>query len=303
MSEPDLDIGLLRAFEVLYAQRNVTRAAEQLGIGQPALSARLTRLRSLFGDALFTPSSTGRGVVPTARADQLDPRVRDLITRLARLAEPVAFDPMTSERTFRLALYENPAVMLIPDLVRSLQSTGPNIRIAVVSPDPERMSEGMEDGSIDFFVGSGRTSSLWLSRTLFEEHFVVAQRAGHPRGGGPLTLDEFCALDHVLISAEGGGFSGVVDDTLAMLGRRRRVTVSVQTYALAPLIVASSDCLCTLPRRFLAKYAAAIEIVEPPFALDALGLTAFWHPRHQDDEGHAWLRGQIFAAAHEQGRS
>src|SRR3546814_2016578 len=81
MSEPDLDIGLLRAFAALYAQRNVTRAAEQLGIGQPALSARLTRLRTLFGETLFTPSSTGRGVVPTARADQLDPLVRDLITR------------------------------------------------------------------------------------------------------------------------------------------------------------------------------------------------------------------------------
>src|SRR3546814_1929089 len=114
---------------------------------------------------------TGRGVVPTARADQLDPLVRDLITRLHRLGEPVAFDPTTSERTFRLALYENPAVMLIPDLVRRLQSTGPNIRIAVVAPDRERLSEGMEDGSIDMFVGSGgRTSSLWLSRTLFEEH-------------------------------------------------------------------------------------------------------------------------------------
>ena len=104
MSDPELDIGLLRAFETLYAHRNVTRAAEQLGIGQPALSARLTRLRALFGDTLFTPSSTGRGVVPTARADQLDPRVGDLIARLARLAEPVTFEPMTSERTFRLAL-------------------------------------------------------------------------------------------------------------------------------------------------------------------------------------------------------
>lgn len=303
MSEPDLDIGLLRAFEVLFAQRNVTRAAEQLGIGQPALSARLTRLRALFGDTLFTPSSSGRGVVPTARAIHLDPLVRDLITRLARLAEPLEFDPATSERTFRLALYENPAVMLIPDLVHRLQSTGPNIRIAVVAPDPERMSEDMEDGSIDMFVGSGKASSLWLSKTLFEEKFVVAQRAGHPRGRGPLTLDEYCALDHILISAEGGGFSGLVDDTLAISNRRRRVTVSVQTYALAPLVVANSDCLCTLPHRFLARYAAAIEIMEPPFALDAVGLTAFWHPRHQEDEGHAWLRGQLFAAAREQGRS
>lgn len=303
MSDPELDIGLLRAFEALYAHRNVTRAAEQLGIGQPALSARLTRLRALFDDTLFTPSSTGRGVVPTARADQLDPRVRDLITRLARLGEPVTFEPTTSERTFRLALYENPAVMLIPDLVRRLQSTGPNIRIAVIAPDPERMSEGMEDGSIDMFVGSGKTSSLWLSKTLFEEQFVVAQRAGHPRGRGPLTLDEYCTLDHVLISAEGGGFSGLVDDTLATTNRRRRVTVSVQTYALAPLVVANSDCLCTLPRRFLAKYAAAIEVMEPPFALNAIALTAFWHPRHQDDEGHAWLRGQMFAAAQGQRRS
>src|SRR3546814_7177059 len=152
------------------------------------------------------------------------------------LGEPVAFDPTTSERTFRLAIYENPAVWLIPDLVRRLQSTGPNFRIAVVAPDRELMSEGMEYGSIDMCVGSGgRTSRLWLSRTLFEEHFVVAQRTGHPRGRGPLSLDEFCALDHVLISAEGGGFSGLVDDTLAMMDRSRRVTVSVQTYEMGRL--------------------------------------------------------------------
>src|SRR3546814_15571657 len=103
---------------------------------------------------------------------------------------------------------------------------------------------------------STRTDTLFPYTTLFRS--VVAQRTGHPRGRGPLSLDEFCALDHALISAEGGGFSGLVDDTLAMMDRRRRVTVSVQTYALAPLVVANSDCLCTLPRRFLAKYAAAI---------------------------------------------
>jgi DNA-binding transcriptional LysR family regulator len=94
---------------------------------------------------------------------------------MTRLSEPVTFEPKTSERTFRLALYENPAVMLIPDLVRRLQTTVPNIRIAVISPDPERMSEGMEDVTIDMFVKSRRTSSLWLSRTLFEEQFVLAQ--------------------------------------------------------------------------------------------------------------------------------
>src|SRR3546814_11852639 len=106
--------------------------------------------------------------------------------------------------------------MLIPDLVRRLQSTGPNIRIAVVAPDRERMSEGMEDGSIDMFVGSGgRTSSLWLSRTLFEEHVVVAQRTDHPTGRGPLSLDEFCALEHCLLSTYTGGFSGPVADPLA----------------------------------------------------------------------------------------
>lgn len=303
MAGPELDVGLLRAFVALYRQRNVTRAAEVLGIGQPALSARLTRLRALLADPLFTPSSTGRGVTPTPRADHLDPIIRDLVGRLDHLADPQRFDPDTSERVFTLALYENPAVMLVPDLVRRLQTSGPKVRVALVTPDPNRLSQGMEDGSIDLFVGSGRTSALWLSRSLFEEQFVVAQRVGHPRGQGPLSIDDYCALDHVLISAEGGQFTGLVDDALAVLGRRRRVMVSVQTYALAPLIVANSDCLCTLPRRFLAKYAHAVEVVEPPIELQGVTLTAFWHPRQHEDEGHVWLRKQIFAAAQDQGRA
>ena len=110
-------------------------------------------------------------------------------------------------------------------------------------------------------------------------------------------LDTFCALDHVLVSADGGGFAGVVDRALAALGRTRHVAVSVQSYALAPLVVAGSDRVCTMPRRILERFAADLDVFAPPLALPRTEIFAFWHPRSQADQGHAWLREQLYAAA------
>jgi DNA-binding transcriptional LysR family regulator len=135
-----------------------------------------------------------------------------------------------------------------------------------------------------------------ISRTLFDEEWMTAQRRGHPRGTGPLTMDEFCAADHLLISAEGAEFKGMVDDALGRLGRQRRVSVSIQSYALAPLILANSDCLCTLPRRFLRRFEGALDLFTPPLDLGKFHLQALWHPRMQDDAPHRWLREQVFAA-------
>lgn len=294
----EIDFGLLLALEALLRERNVTRAASRLNIGQPALSARLNRLRQIFADPLFVPAASGRGVVPTGRAVELQTELADVLGKLRRMVEgPAVFDPARSQRTFIVAIHENPAVTLAPGLVARLTAVAERARLALVHPARDVVDQ-LERGEIDILVtGADRAHGELMQRPLFEDGFLSAQRKGHPRGNGPLDLDRFCALDHLLISADGGGFSGLVDDALAALGRSRRVAVSIQTYALAPVILAHSDCICTLPRRFLFRFANELDLTPPPLDLPPARIVALWHPRNQEDKGHAWLRDCLYKAA------
>jgi len=293
-----MDIDLLLALDALLQDRNVTHAAVRLGISQPALSARLTRLRALLGDRLFVPAPSGRGVVPTPRAEALTSLVAEVLRRIAGIMEPATFDPMSSNRVFTLALQENPAIMLGPGLARRVRAAAPGLRLRLAVPERKQVPALLESGDVDIFVGSATDADNgWIGRSLFDDDFATAQRKDHPRGTGPMDLEAFCGHAHLLVSSAGDPFAGVIDKALEMVGRRRFVAMSVQSYAVAPTIIAGSDLLCTLPTRMLRRFDAALDLFAPPVSLKAVAISAYWHPRHQEDLGHRWLREQLFAAA------
>ncbi len=295
----ELDIGLLLALDALLRDENVTRAAARLNITQSALSGRLNKLRQILNDPLFLPASTGRGVTATPHALALKPELDQLIERLKEFGQKAhVFDPSASDRTFVIAASDNPAAIIAPDLLPLVRERAPGVRIAFMLPDRAMIGEHLERGDVDLYVGAASDAPLDLiGRNLFEDELVTAQRIGHPRGSGPLSLDEFCSLDHLLISSDGGMFSGVIDDVLAEQGRSRRVTVSVQSYALAPLVVASTDCICTLPKRLLGRFTHSLALFEPPIRLGKFGLKYFWHPKTTADPAHQWLRAIVAEAA------
>ena len=299
-----LDIGLLLALDALLKDRNVTHAAGRLGITQSALSARLTRLREVLGDPLFIPAASGRGMIPTPHALALEADLAKLLENLNDFVQGAAvFDPASSRRVFRIAATDNPASILAPDLIPLVRAQAPGTRIAFTFPDKARIPELLEGGEIDLFVGAAEDEAgALIARPLYREEFVTAQRKGHPRGTDPLTLDAFCALDHLLISASGGGFSGTIDEALAELGRERVVSVSIQSYALAPLVLAASDLICTLPRRLLSRFSAELDLFAPPLDLTPFGIFVYWHPRMRKDPAHAWLREQVARCARLEGR-
>jgi DNA-binding transcriptional LysR family regulator len=296
-----LDADLLMALDALLRDQNVTQAAKRLGISQSAMSARLTRLRSLFEDRLFVAATTGRGVIATPRALAMRNAVSTALAALETLVKPDAdFDARSSTKTFRLAMHDNPAALVAPGLVARCRTLAPNVKVAIVHPDTQKIAAAMESGEIDVLIASPTTAHAgWMSRAIFKERFATAQRKNHPRGAGPLDLDTYCALDHLIVSADGGGFTGLVDDLLTATGRERRVTASVQSYALAPLIVEASDLLCTLPKHLLQRFGQALDLFDPPFELQDFQLSAFWHARNQDDPAHTWLRERISEAARE----
>ena len=295
----DFDFNLLLAFDALLKDQNVTRAAERLNITQSALSARLSRLRLLLNDPLFVTSTSGRGIVPTAHASALAPELARLVEHLHDFVNTAhLFDPATSKRVFRIAATDNPSAILAPDLIPLIKSQAPFTKIAFTLPDKAKIAEHLEHGDIDLFIGTKEDGSgEMVGRTLFEEEFVTAQRRGHPRGTGPMTLDEFCALDHLLISTSGGRFSGMIDDALAEIGRERRVSVSMQNYGLAPLVLSSTNLICTLPFRFLKRFEHVLDLVKPPLELARFDMHLFWHPRTRKDPAHIWFRKQVMQVA------
>ncbi len=295
----DFDVGLLLTFDALLRDKNVTHAAARLNITQSALSARLTRLRLLLGDPLFIPSTSGRGMVASPHALALQPELVRLLDQLNDfIGTARVFDPATSKRVFRIAATDNPVAILAPDLIPLLKSEAPHVKVAFTMPNKAQIADDLEQGEIDVFIGVAEDGVSGLTgRKLFQEDFVTAQRRGHPRGNAPLTLDEFCALDHLLISTSGGHFSGMIDSALADLGRVRHVSVSVQSYGLAALILGSTDLICTLPRRFLQRFGDVLDLIESPLELAPFEMNLFWHPRMSADAAHAWLRKQVLQSA------
>lgn len=288
---------LFVALDVLLEHGNVTKAAHQLGISQPALSAQLARLRELLGDPLLVPARGGRGMVLTAQAGTLKEPLRMALAQLRHVFDPpLPFAPTRSERTFTLILNDNAAAMLAGPLIAAAQQAGGRgIRMAFLNLRRD-IGGALESGEADIAIGSPPEAKEGLiCHQLLRDEYQVACRPGQLRG--PLDLDAYTSLPHVMVSADGGHFSSAIDVMLARLGRERRVAVSVQSYAVVPAVVAQSDCLCTLPRRFLARYQSQLEIHDLPFDMSDFALSAFWHARVSDDPAHRWLREQLFAVA------
>lgn len=289
------NLALLASLSTLLDERNVTRAAERLAISQPALSAQLARLRQLFGDPLLTPALSGKGMVLTPRGEHLQQPLRLALQLLEDVINNTpAFDPLTAQRTFTLAANDNASAIMAPRLVQLTRAAGINgIRFAFRVLDKNKLPEQLESGEIDVALTSKDAVAKASQQLLLEEEFRLGQRIGHPRGKVPVALEEYVQLEHVLVSGEGGGFHGFMDEALARKGLTREVGVSVQYYSLVPLILQSTDLVCTLPAQFLERYTSTLESFALPLDVQRYNLYATWHSRFDNDPAHAWLRGML----------
>jgi len=291
-------MGLLVSLDVLLEEANVTRAARRLAISQPALSAQLARLRQVLDDPLLVPAERGRGMRLTPRAAQLKSPLHELLTRLEDLVEaPYAFDPSTAKRDFTIALNDNAAMTIGLDLIECIRKQSyAGIRLAMLQIPRDEVLDLAARGRIDLVIGTRAFMPPGLrTHDLVDDRFQVAQRKGHPRGTAAMTLEQYCAYEHVLVSTNGSYHSGI-DDFLAELGHYRHTTVSVQYYTAVPPILERTNCLATLPERFLHRFDHMIDRFDLPFAFDPFQLQVGWHPRFDEDLGHQWLREQLIAA-------
>lgn len=292
------DLNLLVAFDVLMRELNVTRAAEQMFITQSAMSHILHRLRQQLDDPILV--KTPGGMKPTARALALIEPVRALLSETERLIQPPeAFDATTSQRRFVLAATDYLEYLLMPGLSGLIEKMAPGIDLHVKRTESSFPAAQLENGSLDVVLGF--TSVLnppahLYSQPLFSDQMACVVRQNHPVITKPPSLEDYISVPHMLISRTGSPH-GIIDEKLAELGMERRIKLIVPHFLSAPLIVAETDMILSLPYRIAAQFQkhAHLEIFPVPIDLPDYELAMIWHPLRDKDPAHLWLREKIVA--------
>jgi len=293
-----MDLNLLLTLDVLLSEHNVTRAAQRLHLSQPSVSVHLAKLRDIFGDPLLLPGP--RGMQPTARAEELREPLRLALQALEQALGPAgSFDPASAGNTWRVAAADyGESAILLPALAR-LREAAPGARLAVVPAVLGRLARQAEQGDIDLALQTSADAPPSLRhRALFTERYVLVARKGHPRLKRRPTLEQFCALEHAIVSPGGGSFTGVTDEALAAAGASRRVVLSVPHFLFLRAALAATDLVAMLPSRLL-RDAPELQQLEAPVAVPGYEMAMLWHERVHRDPAHKWLRDTIAAAVAE----
>ncbi|MDQ7997104.1 MAG: LysR family transcriptional regulator [Luteibacter sp.] len=290
------DLPLLVSLDMLLEERNVTRAASKLHVSQPALSAQLARLRRLFNDPLLVPSETGRGMVPTPKAEEMAAPLRDALSQLGTLADPGGvFDPVRDAATFRIAGSTSAVGTFALPLIQSFQEKGNRaLKVAFRAGYEDQDVLGLfESGEIDILlVPNEDVPSSLKMRQLMADEFVMVQRAGHPRGTHRLSVEEYCSLSHMVVSSS-GRLEGLLDQHLKQRGLTRDVLVSASNgESIGPMLNAT-DLVCTVPQSMFDSLGAGIEAYALPFDIPDTALAMAWHSRLDKQPAHRWLREEL----------
>ncbi|HJU71701.1 MAG TPA: LysR family transcriptional regulator [Paucimonas sp.] len=301
MSFLTLDLNLLRVFDAIMTEQNLTRAANRLAMTQPAVSNALRRLRDALSDELLI--RTAHGVKPTPRAEELWPVVRNALSSLEEAVAPTSFDISKVHATFRMAMADATAVLWLPALVRSIESeaSGVNVRmVPLTTREPRPMLlRGDIDLAIGFFPGvvaqlAGGPDTPIRHERMYSGQYVCVMRKEHPLAKKELTLDAYCAANHLLVSFSGRAH-GLTDEALAQLNRERRILLTVNQFFTAGRVVANSDLITVLPRHLIASTGMTGSLIakELPFKLPNVHVDMLWHERDARSPAHRWLREHL----------
>lgn len=287
-----IDLNLLVILDALLGEQHVTRAAERLHLSQPAVSHALARLRDLLGDPLLVRA--GSGLVPTARALELAAPLAETLAQVQSLLAPNTFDPASARRTFRLAMSDYGAAIILPGLIRTLRAEAPGIDLQISHASREGMVEGLLNGDIDLAAGVlPELPGELRSTPLFEERYVCLLDRRSLPAGGVLDLPTYLSRPHVLLEMRGSG-TPEIERTLTALRERRRVAISLPHWSVAPRFISGTDLILTVASRALNEVDdESLIVVPPPFEIAPFTFVSAWHKRRGGDQALNWLNRRI----------
>jgi DNA-binding transcriptional LysR family regulator len=291
-----LDLNLLPIAIALYDERSVSRAAQALGMSQPAVSMALRKLRAAYHDPLFLRAANG--VAPTPRAHTLVRTARPLVNELRqRLLAEETFDPGFSDRSFTFALSDIGEMVFLPRLLERLRAQAPNAAIRSVSMPPLQIAAGLESGEIDLAIGHfpDLTRSSFFQQRLFTHAFACLLRAGHPRRARQLTLADFLAMEHAVVRTEGRS-QEIFERFLDRKKIRRKIVLYTPHFLSLPMIIARSDLVTTVPHAigvYFSRLSGDLALARPPFDIAGFDLKQHWHRKYHSDPRNQWLRKQV----------
>ncbi|MBT0570133.1 LysR family transcriptional regulator [Curvibacter sp. CHRR-16] len=303
------DLNLLKVFDAIMAERNITRAAEQLALTQPAVSNALRRLRDALGDELLVRN--GRHLEATPRAEGLWLAVRETLQQLENQLGPGNFTAQAAQDIFTLTMADATAAEILPRLMQILAQEASGVAVRTVPLTTRDPRKALEAGEADLAIGHfpavvadltahthAGSAHAFSHMRLFVGNYVCVMRKDHPLAVGPLGLDDFCNARHLLVSFSGRAF-GFIDEALRHHKRSRRVVLTVNQFFTAGRVVTQTDMLTVLPRHFVnvTGFADQLVVRDLPIEVPPIQIDALWHLRLERSRPHQWLREQIARVA------
>lgn len=290
------DLNLLVVFDAMARLRSVNRTAEAIGLSQPATSAALARLRTLFDDALFVRA--GAQMEPTPRALELAPAVRRVVETIqGEILQPSGFDPATAQRSFTLLTPDIGEVAFLPGVLRRLRQEAPQVKLQAVSRSRTAAAAALESGEADLAVGffPDLQKAGYFQQALFKTSYACIACAGNEAAGARMTLKQYLAARHVIVRPDGR--EHFLDRFLEDKGWHRHVTLELSHFMSLLALLPGSDLVATVPEDIATVVGRHVPLrrIELPFRPPQIQVQQYWHRRMQDDPASRWLRGLFYA--------
>lgn len=288
-----LDLNLLKTFDAIHRHNNLSAAAVELGLTQPAISAALKRLRAQFGNPLFV--RTSHGMRPTPHADEMADKIARALHLLRAVGQAAVFSRSTTTVHYRIYINDVGMLVVMPQVLKHVSEQAPHAKISIVDLRPNEVVDALDSGEIDLAIGYFLGMPNWArQQTIRKTSYVCAVRSNHPDIGDDLSLEQYLRAKHGMYSTSGSPHS-VVDEMLARMNLTRDVTLRVPRFAALPFLIARSDLLVTIPEDLGLAFSRLIDIklFPPPMPLGHFEIKQYWHERHHAEPAFQWLRSVV----------
>jgi DNA-binding transcriptional LysR family regulator len=289
-----IDLKLLVVFDAVMGEHSVSRAAQRLGMSQPAMSNALNRLRFLLKDQLFL--RTAEGMRPTARALELGPPITRALRQIQEALEPTQFAPSEAGSEFKLSLSDHATVVVLPRLLPLLQKVAPQVRLRILPKRNSTIQDQLDSGEADFAIGIiPRLPRRFERQDLYEDEYVCMMHRGHPLAGRRMTRAEFMAAEHLALRPLDS--ASVIDQCLKRHKADRKVVLNVTQYLAVPNTIRKRNLVACMLRTVAEHFAGGEFQLSPlPFDIEPMKIVLVWSRARTHHPANAWMRQKMVEA-------